>query len=42
MTLEEQIEVGINDWCVEGRSGHLYFGRTAKEAVEIASSYNFK
>ena len=38
MTLEEQIEAGINDWCVEGHSGQIYFGRTAEEAVEIASS----
>jgi hypothetical protein len=40
MTLEQQIEVGINDWCVEGRSGHQYFGRTAAEAEQIATSYN--
>jgi hypothetical protein len=42
MTLEEQIEVGINDWAVEGHSGHLYFGRTAEQASEIAKSYSFK
>lgn len=40
MTLAEQIEVGINDWAVEGRSGHVYFGRTADEALRIAASYN--
>ena len=37
MTLEQQIEAGINDWCVEGRSGHQYFGRTAAEAKQIAT-----
>ena len=42
MTLEQQIEVGINDWAVEGKSGHLYFGRTAQEALEIAQGFNFK
>lgn len=42
MTLEQQIEVGINDWAVEGKSGHLYFGRTAQEALEIAQCFNFK
>ena len=42
MTLEQQIAVGINNWAVEGHSGHIYFGRTAEEAVAIASSYNFK
>jgi hypothetical protein len=40
MSLLEQIEVGINDWAVQGKSGHIYFGRTAKEAVEIATSFN--
>ena len=42
MNLEEQIEHGINDCAVEGKSGHLYFGRTAQEAMEIASSFNFQ
>lgn len=42
MNLEEQIEYGINDWAVEGKSGHLYFGRTAEQAVEIARSFNFQ
>jgi hypothetical protein len=42
MNLEEQIEHGINDWAVEGKSGHLYFGRTASEAVAIARSFDFK
>lgn len=42
MSLEEQIKVGINDWAVEGHSGHIYFGRTAEEAVAIASSCSFR
>lgn len=42
MTLETQIEHGINDWAIEGRSGHLYFGQTANEAIAIATSYDFK
>lgn len=42
MNLEEQIEHGINDWAVEGESGHLYFGQTAGQAVEIARSFNFQ
>jgi hypothetical protein len=42
MNLEAQIEVGINDWVVEGKSGHLYFGQTANEAIAIATSYDFK
>lgn len=40
--LDKQIEFGINDWAVEGKSGHLYFGRTADEAVATAARYNFK
>ena len=42
MGLEEQIEHGINDWAVEGKSGHVYFGRTAQEAVAIARSFDFQ
>ncbi len=39
MTLEQQIEVGINDWAVEGKSGHVYFGRTPQEAEVMARTY---
>jgi len=39
MTLEEQIEHGINDWCVEGHSGHQYFGHTARAAQQNAALY---
>jgi hypothetical protein len=42
LNLEEQIEHGINNWAVEGKSGHIYFGRTEKEALEIANQFNFK
>jgi len=42
MTLEQQIDCGINDWAVEGKSGHLYFGRTAEEAKAIAQTYNYQ
>lgn len=42
MNLEAQIEHGINDWAIEGRSGHLYFGQTANEAIAIATGYDFK
>ena len=41
IALDLQIEYGINDWAVEGKSGHLYFGRTAEEAIRIAANYNF-
>jgi TPP-dependent pyruvate/acetoin dehydrogenase alpha subunit len=40
MNLEQQIEHGINDWAVEGKSGHIYFGCTAQEAIAIAASFN--
>jgi hypothetical protein len=39
MSLDEQIAAGCCDWCVESRSGHQYFGRTAVEAVRIAKMY---
>lgn len=42
MTLEQQIKYGLNNWAVEGRSGHIYYGRTEQEALEVAQAYNFK
>lgn len=39
MTLETQIEHGINDWCAEGRDGHPFFGRSKAEAEQIRSVY---
>ena len=32
MNLEQQIEVGINDWCAEDDAGHEFFGRNKDEA----------
>ena len=40
ITLDQQIEHGINDWCAEGESGHLYFGRTKAEAEAIREQFN--
>ena len=39
ITLEKQIECGINDWCAEGRNGHPYYGRTKEEAELVRSMY---
>jgi hypothetical protein len=39
MSLLEQIEVGVNDWCAEGRDGHPYFGRSKAEAEATRSAY---
>ena len=39
MSLDAQIEVGINDWCAEGASGHPYFGRTRAEAEAIRAQH---
>lgn len=39
MTLEQQIERGVNDWCAEGRDGHPYFGRTRAEAEAIRATF---
>ena len=40
MTLDQQIEAGINDWAAQGRSGHLYFGQTKAQAEAIRASFN--
>lgn len=39
MTLPQQIEAGINDWCAEGPDGHPFFGRSADEAFAIRASF---
>lgn len=39
MSLEQQIEHGINDWCAEGNSGHPYFGRTQAEAEALRAQF---
>jgi len=35
MNLEQQIEVGINDWQADGPTGHPYFGQTKAQAESI-------
>lgn len=39
MTLPQQIEVGCNDWCAEGRSGHPYYGTSAEQAESIRAQH---
>jgi hypothetical protein len=39
IALDKQIEVGINDWAAEGKSGHVYFGRTKAEAEAVRESF---
>lgn len=39
MTLEQQIEAGINDWLAEGASGHPYFAQSKEEAEAIRSQF---
>ena len=36
MTLEQQIEHGINDWAIETRAGQVYFAQTATDARLLA------
>jgi hypothetical protein len=33
IALDRQIEFGINDWAVEGKSGHVYVGQTADTSL---------
>ena len=42
MTLQQQIEHGINDWCVEGLSGHKYYGHSARAAMQNAAMYFYR
>lgn len=42
INLDRQIEYGINDWAVEGKSGHVYVGQTAEQALAIAKQFNFQ
>jgi hypothetical protein len=39
LNLEQQIQFGINDWCIERRDGHQFFGRTKAEAEAVARMY---
>ena len=32
MTLDQQIEAGVCDWCAEGPDGHPFFGETKDKA----------
>lgn len=42
MTLEQQIKAGCCDWCVEGLSGHRYYGHTARAAMQNAALYFYR
>ena len=39
MTLEQQIEAGVNDWQADGRTGHPYFGTSRQQAEQIRAQY---
>jgi hypothetical protein len=39
MTLEQQIDVGVNDWCADGLNDHPFYGRTKEEAESVRSQY---
>jgi hypothetical protein len=39
MTLPQQIEHRINDWCAEGRDGHPYFGESKAKAEANRATY---
>ncbi len=40
MTLDEQIDARINDWCAEGYSGHCYYGQTKEQAEHFRAQFN--
>ena len=40
ISLDRQIQEGINDWVVEDEDGNPFYGRTAKEAVENYNEYH--
>ena len=42
MSLEEQIEAKVNDWCVDGKSGHPYYGHTPAKALSNAAQFNYQ
>ena len=39
MTLEQQIEAGICDWCAEREDGHPFFGETKAKAEANRAAY---
>ena len=36
MTLDQQIEHGINDWAIETKAGRVYFAQTSNDARLLA------
>ena len=42
MTLEQQIERGVCDWCAEGQHGHPYYGETKVKAEANRAMYESK
>ena len=42
MSLDEQIAAGCCDWCVEGKSGHRYYGHSARAAMQNAALYFYR
>lgn len=40
MSLEQQIEAGCCDWCVDGIRGHKYYGESADAAKKNAAAYS--
>lgn len=39
ISLDRQIQHGINDWCAEGADGHPFFGRTKAEAEQARQDH---
>jgi hypothetical protein len=39
LSLDQQIQHGINDWVVEDKDGNPFYGRTAQEAIENYNEY---
>jgi hypothetical protein len=42
MDLQQQIAAGCCDWCVEGISGHKYYGHSARAAMQNAAMYFYR
>lgn len=42
MNLQQQIEAGCCDWCVEGTSGHRYYGQSPRAAEQNAAMYFYR
>lgn len=39
LSLDEQINLGINNWCAEDSLGRPFYGRTKEEAEKIRAEY---